>query len=212
MIASHLPSAFRARQSESLTRTHAAPKRRFSLLRVTRRSRRGLVRMPLVGLLSLLLVMGSSPGAAGTASAAQSHKEVNFNNQTSRTILLAAVMIEEANCGSEGWIFTAWWELPPGETRTFLTIGDTFYYHAHTLDGSIWDGIDGVDSQITLYASQYSFEWCQYESDDWLNLYGGGVVNTSAEGYQITLGGIDFAGRSSVTRNFTERASGVLFD
>jgi hypothetical protein len=170
--------------------------------------------MPLMSLLSLLLVLSASLGAASTASAAQSYKYANFTNQTGRTILMAVVMVEDINCGSEGWIFSAWWEVAPGETTGFQTIGDTLYYHAHTLDGSIWDGIDGEDSQITLYASQYSFEWCQYDSNEWWDLHGGGRVNTSAEGYQITLGGIDFAGRSSVTREFTEWMSpdSPLFD
>jgi hypothetical protein len=38
-------------------------------------------------------------------------------------------------------------------------------------------------------------------------IHGGGGVDTSAEGYRITLGGIDMAGRSNVTRDFTERIS-----
>jgi uncharacterized membrane protein len=160
--------------------------------------------MPLIGLIGFLLVLGPSLGAAGSATAAQSHTDVNFSNQTGRTIRLAVVMREAINCGSEGWIFTAWWTLPAGETRTFQVIGGSFFFHGRTDDGSVWDGREGVDSQITLYASRNNFEWCQYDSNQWLNLIGGGVVDTTAEGFQITLAKIDFAGRSSVTKNFVD--------
>jgi hypothetical protein len=161
-----------------------------------------------MALLSLLLVLGASLGTAGPVSALQTHKQVRFTNSTSWTIELAVVMKELINCGSDGWIFTAWWTLPPGETTGFDIIGDSFYYHAQgfygTDEGPVWDGEDGVDEQITLYASRNNFEWCQYDSDDWWNLHGGGIVDTAAEGYQITLGHIDLAGRSSASRNFTE--------
>ncbi len=204
MIASLSSSEFSARHRTSLARKRAAPSRSFSLRNVAPRSLPGLVRMPLIGLLSLLLVLGPSLGAAGSATAAQTGTDVNFSNQTGRTIRLAVVMREQANCGSEGWIFTAWWTLPAGETRTFQAIGGSFYYHGRTDDGSVWDGREGVDSQITLYASRNNFEWCQYDTNDWLNLIGGGVVDTAAEGFQITLAEIDFAGRGSVTKNFVD--------
>ena len=215
MIASLLHSAFNTRQKRSSARKQAARSRGVSLLGAAPRSRRALLRMPLIGVLSLLLVLGASLGSAGPTSALQTHKEVGFSNQTSRTIHLAVVMVEEENCGSEGWIFSAWWTLPPGEERAFSVIGDSFYYHGRADDGGVWDGEDGVDEQITLYASRNNFEWCQYDTNDWLNLTGGGIVDTAAEGYEITLGLIDLAGRSSGGRNFTETGNpgnSVLFD
>jgi hypothetical protein len=83
------------------------------------------VRLPLIGLLSLLIITGSSLGAAGTVSALQTHKQVSCTNSTSWTSELAVVMKEERNCGSDGWILSAWWTLPPGERRRVMDGSDS---------------------------------------------------------------------------------------
>ena len=124
MIASLIPRTFSPGRRGSETRKQKAPSRRVSLLSTAPRSRRGRVR-PLIGFLSLLLILASSLGAAGTVSALRTHKQVSFTNSTSWTIEPAVVMKEEINCGSDGWIFSAWWTLPPGERRRVMYGSDS---------------------------------------------------------------------------------------
>ena len=125
MIASLIPHMFSPTRRGSVTRKQKAPSRRVSLLSAALRSRRGRVRLPLIGLLSLLIITGSSLGAAGTVSALQTHKQVSCTYSTSWTTQLAVVMKEEINCESDGWIFRAWWTLPPGERRRVMDGSDS---------------------------------------------------------------------------------------
>lgn len=162
-------------------------------------SARGLARLMLFAALTLLLGLGPMLGSAATTMAAQ-YRYVNFVNQTGDPIEFAVVMREDINCGSEGWIFTGWLTVYPGQTKSVQTIGSRVYFHGRSWDGSVYDGKEGVDDQITLWASRDSFEWCQYDSSQWLNLIGGGVVATSAENYEIELKEVDVSGGDSTQR------------
>lgn len=170
--------------------------------RFARPSFRGPVRLATYVTIVAFLALGPFLNL-GSASA-QSYYDFNFTNNSGETIELAVLLREEANCGIEGWSFSGWWTLPPGETRTFMAASAVLYYHGRSADGGVWDGNDGVDTQIGKNASSGDFDWCQYETNGpWWYLYGGGIVDDSERDHYIKLRKLDASGYSGYNQSLS---------
>ena len=159
---------------------------------------------PAVTALAVLLVgLGPSVGVVD-ASTSATVRSVTIMNESSQTIDLAIVKKWGSPCGGPNWYFAGWWTLDPGQSERFQTTSSLFYYHGKGVDGGVWDGNDGVDEQVTMYASPTRFEWCESSSGGWYAAGTGEPRVIGPDDYEIKLRKVDL----SEYRSYTQRLTG----
>ncbi len=158
---------------------------------------------PAVTALAVLLVgFGPSVGVVD-ASTSATVRSVTVVNESGQTIDLAIMKKWGSPCGGANWYFAGWWTLDPGESETFQTTSSLFYYHGDGVDGGVWDGNDGVDEQVTMYASPTRFEWCESSSGGWYAADNGEPKTISADDTEIKLRELDLSDYRSYTQRLT---------
>jgi hypothetical protein len=89
---------------------------------------------------------------------------LKFKNEHSARIDLAVWYLDEADCGTDGWMVKGWWTLEPGQEVTTIQLSSNsyYYYYADATDGVKWSS-----STTGAWVPYSAFNECEHANPNY---------------------------------------------